>query len=233
MKTKLIRLIIREILEEKEDLTQLSRTVIKILNTLDKQFGLKVTKRLGEGFNGISFMTNKNHVLKITYSNNDAAQSERLLGKNPVHFCKVYRVFKVNLLAPTYAIEKEFIPSSKKYVATIEQKMENLHAYLYEIYKNTGAVLINFDDLESLIDNAGDVNLESDILVKMRAEKPELFTFFQEILSVNKEKKTLELTNTEFTFSNLGERNGRMCFFDFSSANLDEKPTSPESININ
>lgn len=231
---RLTRLLIREAIESSSDggVTSLSTTVVKILKALYGALGIRITKSLGAGFNGISFMASNGHVIKITYSNNDAAQSEKLLGKKPKHFPAVYHVFKVNLLSSTYAIDKEFIASSDEYKLLVEEKVVELHGYLYDIFKKTGKVLVDFDDLESLINSTGGVDKNNPILSQMRTERPELFNFFNEAASVYKEAMSLGLTSTEYHYDNLGERGGMMCFYDFSTANLDEKPVSPEPLEI-
>lgn len=103
---------------------------------------------------------------------------------------------------------------------------------MYDIYTSTGQVLIDFDDLESLIMNSGDVDASNPILTKMKSEQPALFNFFNQAMRVNKEAASLGLTSTEYQYDNLGERDGAMCFYDFSTANLDEKPVSPEPLEI-
>lgn len=122
---RLTRLLIRETLERSEGggVTSLSTTVVKTLKAVYDAIGIRITRSLGAGFNGISFMGSNGHVIKITYSHNDAAQSEKLLGKTPKHFPAVYHVFKVNLLGGTYVVVKEFIPSSQEYVNSVELKV--------------------------------------------------------------------------------------------------------------
>lgn len=231
---RLIRLLIRETIEnsDREKVTSNSPTILKIRKAVYRVLGINTIRSLGAGFNGISFMGDNGHVIKITYSNNDAAQSEKLLGKSPTHFPAVYNLLKVKLLAPTYVIDKEFIASSKKYKLSVEEKVAELHGYLYDIFQKTGKVLIDFDDLESLIISAGGAQQSNPILRQMETERPDLFNFFNEAASVYKEAMSLGLTKTEYHYDNLGQRDGVMCFYDFSTANLDNKPISPEPLEI-
>ena len=198
-----INLIFNELFNEEFDLSNIHPNYEKTINKL----GYTLGKFLGKGSNGYAFKVknDKNKVIKITYSSNEAELANELVGKKFNNIINIYDVYKVEPIDGKdypYIIVCEYLDMSKR--KSDGKKFLEIEGKLLRYHKES----LNYSGRafnKRLVPNQD--------LVQAFSNKP-LIDFYYELIEVINECVDSSIYNVDLHYESFGRKNGKLAVFD-------------------